>query len=71
VRDEGGSVTVNGRVQETEPGETVASLLDRLGLAAKYALVERNGEPVERGLYGETALADGDSLVVARPVAGG
>jgi thiamine biosynthesis protein ThiS len=65
------SVTVNGRVQETEPGETVASLLDRLGLAAKYALVERNGEPVERGLYRETALADGDSLVVARPVAGG
>jgi thiamine biosynthesis protein ThiS len=68
---EGVTVTVNGRVQETEPGETVASLLDRLGLAAKYALVERNGEPVERGLYSETALADGDSLVVARPVAGG
>jgi len=65
------TVTVNGRIQETEVGETVASLLDRLGLAAKYALVERNGEPVERSLYGETALADGDSLVVARPVAGG
>jgi thiamine biosynthesis protein ThiS len=72
VRDAGGvTVTVNGRVQETEPGDTVASLLDRLGLAARYALVERNGEPVERELYGETALADGDSLVVARPVAGG
>ena len=72
MRDEAEyTVTVNGRVQETEPGDTVASLLDRLGLAAKYALVERNGEPVERGLYGETALADGDSLVVARPVAGG
>ena len=72
MRDAGGvTVTVNGRVQETEPGDTVASLLDRLGLAARYALVERNGEPVERELYGETALADGDSLVVARPVAGG
>ena len=64
-------VTLNGRSQEAEPGETVASLLDRLGLAAKYALVERNGEPVERSLYGETTLSDGDSLVVARPVAGG
>jgi sulfur carrier protein ThiS len=42
-----------------------------LGLGAKYALVERNGEPVERARYGETALADGDTLVVARPVAGG
>ena len=65
------TVTVNGRAQETAPGETVESLLDRLGLAARYALVERNGEPVERDRYGVTALADGDALVVARPVAGG
>jgi thiamine biosynthesis protein ThiS len=65
------SVTVNGRAQETVPGETVESLLDRLGLAARYALVERNGDPVERGRYGETVLQPGDTLVVARPVAGG
>jgi len=73
VRDEaeGVTVTVNGRPQEAAPGETVESLLDRLGLAARYALVERNGEPVERDRYGVTALQDGDMLVVARPVAGG
>jgi thiamine biosynthesis protein ThiS len=65
------TVTVNGRMQATAPGETVESLLDRLGLAARYALVERNGEPVERDRYGVTALEDGDTLVVARPVAGG
>ena len=65
------TVTVNGRAQETEPGDTVESLLDRLGIAARYALVERNGEPVERARYGQTALEDGDLLVVARPVAGG
>ncbi len=65
------TVTVNGRAQQTAPGETVESLLERLGLAAKFALVERNGEPVERAHYGETALVDGDTLVVARPVAGG
>ena len=64
-------VTVNGRPQETTAGETVESLLARLGLAARYALVERNGEPVDRDRYGDTALAEGDSLVVARPVAGG
>ena len=67
----GASVTVNGREQPVAPGETVESLLVSLGLGAKYALVERNGEPVERARYGETALANGDSLVVARPVAGG
>lgn len=75
MRDEaeykGVTVTVNGRRQEADSGETVESLLDRLGLAARYALVERNGEPVERGRYGEVALEDGDTLVVARPVAGG
>jgi thiamine biosynthesis protein ThiS len=65
------TVTVNGHARETAPGETVESLLDRLGLAARYALVERNGEPVERDRYSDTALEDGDTLVVARPVAGG
>jgi thiamine biosynthesis protein ThiS len=68
---EGVTVTVNGRAQPAGPGETVESLLDRLGLAARYALVERNGEPVERTRYGEVTLEDGDTLVVARPVAGG
>lgn len=68
---EAATVTVNGRSQETDPGETVESLLDRLGLPVRYALVERNGEPVERGRYGEVTLEDGDTLVVARPVAGG
>lgn len=65
------TVTVNGRAQDAAPGDTVESLLDRLGLAAQYALVERNGEPVERARYGTTAIEEGDSLVVARPVAGG
>jgi thiamine biosynthesis protein ThiS len=65
------TVTVNGRTQEAAPGETVQTLLERLGVPAQYALVERNGQPVERDRYGATALEDGDALVVARPVAGG
>ena len=65
------TISVNGREQDAVPGETVEALLDRLGLAAQYALVERNGEPVERARYSATELADGDRLVVARPVAGG
>ncbi len=63
--------TVNGREHELESGETVERLLERLGLGGRFALVERNGEPVERARYGDTALASGDALVVARPVAGG
>jgi thiamine biosynthesis protein ThiS len=65
------TIVVNGREQGVEPGETVARLLDRLGLGGRVALVERNGEPVERDRYTEVELASGDRLVVARPVAGG
>ena len=65
------TIVVNGRERAVEPGETVARLLDRLGLGGRFALVERNGEPVERERYAEVELASGDQLVVARPVAGG
>ncbi len=65
------AVTVNGREHELEAGETVSRLLERLGLEGRFALVERNGEPVERAAYGDVTLERGDTLVVARPVAGG
>jgi thiamine biosynthesis protein ThiS len=64
-------VTVNGKPHEPEPGESVARLLERIGFSGRYALVERNGEPVERDRYRDVLLEDGDTLVVARPVAGG
>ena len=63
--------TVNGRAHELEPDETVARLLERLGVAGPYALVERNGKPVERRAYPEVRLERDDVVVVARPVAGG
>jgi thiamine biosynthesis protein ThiS len=65
------TIVVNGREQPLEPGETLAELLDRLGLGGRFALVERNGEPVQRDRYAEVQLADSDRLVIARPVAGG
>lgn len=64
-------ITINGKVRDAVPGETVDALLERLGLLARCTLVERNGEPVERELYGEVRLADGDRIVVARATAGG
>ena len=61
---------VNGKDHSLEAGETVERLLARLGLEGGYALVERNGEPVERSEYREVELRDGDRIIVARPVAG-
>lgn len=66
-----GRCTVNGRPHELEPAETVARLLERLGWSGRFALVELNGEPVERERFGEARLAGGDVVLVARPVAGG
>jgi thiamine biosynthesis protein ThiS len=65
------TVLVNGKQHELEAGETLALVLERLGLGGRYALVERNGEAVERARYEQVELAEGDELVVARPVAGG
>ena len=65
------NVVCNGRVVALEPATTVSRLLAELGLDGPYALVERNGEPVERASYDVIALEEGDTLVVARPVAGG
>ena len=65
------NVSVNGKGLELVSAATVEQLLERLGLETPYALVERNGEPVERELYGLVELAEGDTVVVARPVAGG
>ncbi len=66
-----GLCTVNGRPHDLESGETVARLLERLGWSGRFALVELNGEPVERERFGEVGLAAGDVVLVARPVAGG
>ena len=65
------TVVVNGREHEVADGDTVARLLERLGLAGRFAIVERNGEAVDRSSYADTELKSGDRLVVARPVAGG
>ena len=65
------TVLVNGKQHELEDGETLELFLERLGLGGRYALVERNGEAVERARYEQVELAEGDELVVARPVAGG
>jgi sulfur carrier protein len=64
-------ITVNGRQRRVEPASTVTTLLEELGFAGRYALVELNGEAIDRDRFGESRLEDGDVVVVARPVAGG
>lgn len=64
-------VTANGDDITLPDSATVTDLLDHLGLGAKWVLVERNGEPVERAALATTGLTEGDRLELVRAVAGG
>jgi sulfur carrier protein len=64
-------VVANGKPVHLDDGATVVDLLAELGLGARWVVVERNGEPVERARMAATALADGDRLELVRAVAGG
>jgi thiamine biosynthesis protein ThiS len=64
-------VTANGDDLDVPEEATIADLLAQLGLGAKWVLVERNGEPVERADIPSTVLQDGDRIELVRAVAGG
>ena len=64
-------VLANGKEVELGAGATLDDLLARLGLGAKWVVVERNGDPVPRKETATTVLAEGDRLELVRAVAGG
>ena len=64
-------VIANGKPRDVNGGTTVDELIRSLGLDPRWVIVERNGEPLDRKLYGEARLADGDRLELVRAVAGG
>ena len=64
-------VTANGRPFELEAPQTIAEFIRSRGLDPKFVVVERNGEPVERGRYDLLMLEDGDRVELVRAVAGG
>ena len=64
-------LVVNGDDTELSDGATVVDLLEHLGLAPQWVIVERNGQPVERRDAPSTVLAPGDRIELVRAVAGG
>jgi sulfur carrier protein len=64
-------VLANGKAVELGAGATLDDLLTRLGLGAKWVVVERNGDPVPRKETATTVLVEGDRLELVRAVAGG
>lgn len=64
-------VLLNGRSTPFVPGETIADLIDRLGLDAKGTAVAQNDEVLPRSQWQSSLLQSADTLEVLSPQAGG
>lgn len=67
----GPTITLNGAARLVPPGQTVAILLDALGLDRRKVAVERNEAIVPRSCYDTTALAPGDQIEIVHFIGGG
>ncbi len=63
-------VMVNGQMHPLPQPHTLAELLCALAPAVPFA-VARNGEFIPRGSYEQCVIADGDSIDLVHPTAGG
>jgi thiamine biosynthesis protein ThiS len=64
-------IVVNGKSISVVAGATVHDFLAGKRMTDAMAIVERNGEIVPRGEYGDTPLQPGDRLEVVHAVGGG
>lgn len=63
-------VKINGKESDLA-GKTVADYLSAANYDTGRIVVERNGEIVPKAQYGETVLADGDTVEIVSFVGGG
>ena len=64
-------LTVNGEELGFEGVESLAALIDALGLDRRKVAVERNLAIVPRSAHAATVLADGDRIEIVHFVGGG
>jgi sulfur carrier protein len=62
---------LNGDWTEAPAGESIAGLLQRLGIDSRRVAVEHNKAIVPKDRYGATVLSDGDGLEIVHFVGGG
>ena len=73
TRDNGGmEIQLNGQPVALSDGvATIATLLEREGLAQRRVAVEVNGRIVPRGRHGEHVLQPGDRVEIVHALGGG
>lgn len=62
---------VNGREVELSEPTPLPDYLRGLGVDPRAVAVEHNGEIIQRDVYGECLLREGDVLEIVRMVGGG
>jgi len=65
------AVTINGEPRRLLGPATLLDLLAQLGLDPRTVVVELNREIVRRPRFGETVLAEGDTIELVHFVGGG
>jgi sulfur carrier protein len=65
------NLIVNGEAQTLAEPASVQQLLESLDLAHKRVAVELNGDIVPRSRHQETALQDGDEVLIVQAIGGG
>jgi len=64
-------VRLNGDTRAVEPGHTIRSLIESLGLRPALVVVELNREILSRDSYAETPVNEGDTIELVHFVGGG
>jgi thiamine biosynthesis protein ThiS len=70
-KDEKMNLTINGEERVFPSAETLAALVDQLGMKSDRVAIELNREIVPRGQWEQTPLRDGDRLEIVHFVGGG
>lgn len=65
------TIKVNGEERSLDRIMNISSLMELLEVSSKGVVVERNGEILDRDLYEQVMVKDGDQLEFVRLVGGG
>ena len=65
------NVIINGETRVLAPVETLAALVEQLGMKSDRVAIELNRDIVPRERWAQTPLKDGDRLEIVHFVGGG
>ena len=65
------NIVLNGEPRRLDGPNTLAGLVEMLGLDVRKVAIERNLEIAPRSTYGRTSLSEGDRIEIVHFIGGG